>query len=298
MESPVDQSALSGMLADLHRSLVPAHAVLVEVRRRVEACWPRRPSLRVLDAESYDLCKAVIARVGVPETGELSTVIDAGANTLRALNYDLPDLFDVANWQWQRESVDREAASQPQLESRLALRDALTDIDEWLSVLKRRIDDVDRVAPPESWLPEWTIEEARAYIARVTWQFARTMPKSPHYYTVRWKRPELARDFLALAQLIQSAGELKTWKGSVRAYLEVDGWEYWTMGARVPETYIINRAHADGAGAAQPLPPVVDSELLKGVERALAYRRLTHVEQTASAGVLGTRLLALLPPRT
>ncbi|MGH2990240.1 MAG: hypothetical protein ACRDMA_10325 [Solirubrobacterales bacterium] len=26
-------------------------------------------------------------------------------------------------------------------------------------------------------------------------------------------------------------------------YLERDGWEYWTMGAPVPETTVINRAH-------------------------------------------------------
>jgi hypothetical protein len=28
-------------------------------------------------------------------------------------------------------------------------------------------------------------------------------------------------------------------------YLELDGWEYWTMGAPLPETTVINRARVD-----------------------------------------------------
>lgn len=31
----------------------------------------------------------------------------------------------------------------------------------------------------------YTAEEARAYIAAVRWQFASTMPRIPHWYTVR-----------------------------------------------------------------------------------------------------------------
>lgn len=294
METFADHAEVREMLADMGRSLTTAHAALLEIRRRVEICWPRRPSLKVLDAESHDLCKSAMALVAIPESGELSNLVVAGANTLRALRYEPTASLDVGDWQWNKGKVDPESSPQPELEPRLALRDALPGVDEWVGVLSRLIDDVDRVAPPESWLPEWTLDDARSYIAKVKWQYARTMPTAPHYYTVRAKRQDLTPDFLAMAQLIQSGGELKTWGGSVRAYLEVDGWEYWTMGARVPETEIINRAYVASPTAAQPLPRTRDAKLLKAVERALDYRCLAHVDQVVPAGILGKRLLSLL----
>ena len=94
----------------------------------------------------------------------------------------------------------------------------------------------------------FTIDAARAYIAKVEWRFARTMPQWPHEYTVlRWSR-EFERDFLAFVALIRVAGTVKPWPyGSNEpryhhTYLQVDAWEYWTMGEPVPETTLINRA--------------------------------------------------------
>ena len=155
-----------------------------------------------------------------------------------------------------------------------------------MDAIHRLLDDVERLAPPESWLAPWKLDDARAYIAKVRWTFARSMPKSPHWYTVRSKRPELTQDFLAFAQLIQGRGVLKIWGDCVRAYLEVDDWEYWTMGARVPETSIINRAPVGGPAAAQALPPQGDTHLLHGIERALAYRR-TGAAADGRGGTLG-----------
>jgi hypothetical protein len=43
----------------------------------------------------------------------------------------------------------------------------------------------------------FTSTEARAYIAKVRWQFATTMPKWPHGHTVRRWREDLAEDFVA-----------------------------------------------------------------------------------------------------
>jgi hypothetical protein len=91
-------------------------------------------------------------------------------------------------------------------------------------------------------------DAARAYIAKVRWQFAKTMPQWPHEYTVRAWRPDLERDFCNLAALIRREGVVKPWPRDAAApryhhtYLELDGWEYWTMGASVPETTVINRA--------------------------------------------------------
>jgi hypothetical protein len=103
---------------------------------------------------------------------------------------------------------------------------------------------------------QFTVSDARTYVAAVRWQFAKTMPQWPHEYTVREWRPELEEQFLAFVELIRRAGEVKPWpKDALRpryhhTYLEIDGWQYWTMGAPVAETTVINRARVDSAGAA------------------------------------------------
>ena len=84
------------------------------------------------------------------------------------------------------------------------------------------------------------------------------------------------------------------WGEYVHAYLEVDGFEYWTMGARVPETTVINRAPVGPPSAAQPLPSVPDTRVIRAVDRALAYRRMKPVGEAVPTGTLGERLLALV----
>jgi hypothetical protein len=92
------------------------------------------------------------------------------------------------------------------------------------------------------------VAAARSYIASVRWQFAETMPQWPHEYTVRDWRPELEAVFEAFAQLIRDIGVVKPWpRDSPRPrhhniYLAIDDWEYWTMGAPIAETTVINRA--------------------------------------------------------
>ena len=95
------------------------------------------------------------------------------------------------------------------------------------------------------------ISGARQYIATVRWQFAKTMPQWPHEYTVREWRPDLIALFQAFACLIRETGTVKPWPGDSpspryhHTYLTIDGWEYWTMGAPIPETTVINRARVD-----------------------------------------------------
>ncbi|TMB89749.1 MAG: hypothetical protein E6J45_09825 [Chloroflexi bacterium] len=98
----------------------------------------------------------------------------------------------------------------------------------------------------------FTLDDARTYIATVKWQFAKTMPQWPHEYTVREWRPDLEAAFEALATLIRTTGIVKPWPRDAaqpryrHPYLELDGWEYWTMGAPIPETTVINRALLPG----------------------------------------------------
>jgi hypothetical protein len=93
----------------------------------------------------------------------------------------------------------------------------------------------------------FTIDDTRRYIAQVRWQFAKTMPQWPHEYTVREWRPDLEQEFSEFVALIRREGIVKPWPPDVgvsryhHTYLEIDGWDYWSMGEPIAETTVINR---------------------------------------------------------
>lgn len=97
----------------------------------------------------------------------------------------------------------------------------------------------------------FTVDDARTYIGVVRWQFAKTMPLWPHEYTVRDWRMDLEPDFEAFVELIRRDGIVKPWPRDSKTpryhhpYLEVAGWEYWSMGEPLPETTVINRARLE-----------------------------------------------------
>jgi hypothetical protein len=94
-------------------------------------------------------------------------------------------------------------------------------------------------------------EDARGYVASVTWRFAKTMPQWPHEYTVRAWRPDLEEGFCAFASLIRTQGVVKPWPRDAarpryrHPYLELDDWQYWTMSPDIEEAEVINRARPD-----------------------------------------------------
>ena len=104
------------------------------------------------------------------------------------------------------------------------------------------------------WAQQMTIDDARTYIAKVRWQFAKTMPQWPHEYTVRSWRGDLGDEFRAFVKLIRRQGVVKPWPADAaipvyhHTYLEIDGWDYWTMGEPVEETTVINRARLEPLG--------------------------------------------------
>jgi hypothetical protein len=81
----------------------------------------------------------------------------------------------------------------------------------------------------------------RAFIAASTWRFAKTMPDAPHEYTLRRNAASDAA-FEAAVVFIREHGDERAWGGRAYTYLDVDGWSYWTMGAPLDETILINRA--------------------------------------------------------
>jgi hypothetical protein len=79
-------------------------------------------------------------------------------------------------------------------------------------------------------------------LARVTWLlttapwvFAKTMPENPHWYTLR-RRWENDGDFVFVVQFIRRHGLVERFPDPQRGwpyiYLDLDGFHYWTMGAR------------------------------------------------------------------
>ena len=79
----------------------------------------------------------------------------------------------------------------------------------------------------------------REFVDRETWTYAKTMPKWPHEYLVRERVDEDL--FVQLVKHIRSQGYEGTFYSMKITYYDEDGLTYWTMGAPVEETIIINR---------------------------------------------------------
>src|SRR4051812_27991113 len=102
----------------------------------------------------------------------------------------------------------------------------------------------------------WNLDDARAYIDRVWWQFATTMPDWPHEYTVKDWRPDESAAFVEFCLLILATGRQEPWPPAPvepiyrNHYLVIDGWKYWAMGPAgdadpAEEKTVINRARLD-----------------------------------------------------
>jgi len=83
-------------------------------------------------------------------------------------------------------------------------------------------------------------EDLKRFIDNVDWIFAKTYATTwPHHYIVREKVDE--KLFLKLVKHIRAYGyEGRFYKMKI-TYFEEDGLVYWTMGAPIEETIIINR---------------------------------------------------------
>lgn len=85
-------------------------------------------------------------------------------------------------------------------------------------------------------------DKLREMIARCQWTFAKTMPWAPHEYIVRGKFPLADEEFLYFIEMQRRFGVKEHWGKYYNPYLYIDDYKYWTMGAPVEETIIMNRA--------------------------------------------------------
>ena len=81
--------------------------------------------------------------------------------------------------------------------------------------------------------------ELRDFVNREEWTYAKTMPQWPHEYLVRDRVDEEL--FVQLVQHIRAEGYEGHFYRRKITYYDEDGRTYWTMGAPVEETTIINR---------------------------------------------------------
>ena len=85
--------------------------------------------------------------------------------------------------------------------------------------------------------------ELQEFICSVEWTFAKAMPEWPHEYIVRDRVDEDL--FVKMVQHIRTNGyEGKFYKMNI-TYVDYDGMTYWTMGAPIEETIIINRCRKE-----------------------------------------------------
>jgi hypothetical protein len=93
------------------------------------------------------------------------------------------------------------------------------------------------------------IDDFKGFIGTRQWRCAKTMPQWPHEYTVRqFDDPQQDQAvFEEAVAFIRAKGERRRFEptGKLSVYLDVDGRQYWTMGAPIEETIIINRAFLD-----------------------------------------------------
>ena len=87
-------------------------------------------------------------------------------------------------------------------------------------------------------------DKLRSMIARCEWTFAKTMPFAPHEYIVKEKCPLTTEEFEYFVNMQREHGVKERWGKYNNPYLYIDNYKYWTMGAPIEETTVINRAKA------------------------------------------------------
>lgn len=93
-----------------------------------------------------------------------------------------------------------------------------------------------------------TDEQIQDFIDRHHWKFASTMPRLPHWYTLRRNARDDA-EFAAVVEEIRKRGYTQFAVGREWVYLNVGDFKYWSCGAPVEETILINRTYLDPAKA-------------------------------------------------
>ena len=85
--------------------------------------------------------------------------------------------------------------------------------------------------------------ELKYFVQDEKWTFAKTMPDWPHEYLVRERVDESL--FVQMVEHIRAQGFQGHFYKKPITYFAEDGMVYWTMGAPIAETIIINRCREE-----------------------------------------------------
>lgn len=88
-------------------------------------------------------------------------------------------------------------------------------------------------------LPQYLVD----FVQSSHWTHAKTMPLWPHEYIVRGRVDEGL--FIHLVEHIRAFGYAGWFYSKPITYFDHDGMTYWTMGAPLAETVIINRCRKE-----------------------------------------------------
>lgn len=86
-------------------------------------------------------------------------------------------------------------------------------------------------------------------IDQLGWQFAKTMPQMPHWYTVRQRKdPEKNELYNILYRYIVENHYIEYFFRKPYKYCDIGEYKYWIMADRIEGSNIINRARIDKNG--------------------------------------------------
>ena len=93
----------------------------------------------------------------------------------------------------------------------------------------------------KDFLPVHETKIIHAFIDSVRWQEAKLQP--PHSYTVKQWSDDSA-GFEGIVRMIRTFGHEENFYNETYIYLTIGVLKYWTMGAPIEETTVLNRADA------------------------------------------------------
>lgn len=115
------------------------------------------------------------------------------------------------------------------------------------------------------------IQKLREMIARCEWTFAKTMPFAPHEYIVKDKCPLTTEEFEYFVSMQREHGVKERWGKYNHPYLYIDDYKYWTMGAPMEETTVINRTKASAVNDVHQLYEGINNRGEKTMEYVDEY---------------------------
>lgn len=85
-----------------------------------------------------------------------------------------------------------------------------------------------------------SLDVLQSWLESASWRFAKTMPRNPHWYTLRSTWADQRKFNLAVHAIYHYGSIRYFWR---RPYLQLDlgDYTYWAMGWPVKETILINR---------------------------------------------------------